>query len=102
MTVLSIRIKDDMLNIDNKMILLEEKIKENCISYLEIDELYLVFNYNQIEKIINDMFSEYDVSIINKSEVMFILKIEVKEGIFYKSIEEKFYLKKGDLYEKFN
>lgn len=87
-------IKEEYIKEQMKLFI-ENIKKESLISVID-DEVYVVFNFNTIEEIKNDIFEN---AIINKeNETSFILKVKINESIFSKEIKMKIFIKRGDLY----
>lgn len=72
------------------------------IKYQDSDDFLIVFNYEEIEKSIDKIFEDYEVSIVKTSLTSFRLEVQIKEALLENLIMEKYYLKKGENYEKFN
>ena len=98
----------DFLTISNSINLIKsnnssmyEEVYNSVISY-ESDIYTLVFDYDHICDVIDSKYNEYDYKVIKISERSFELKISVNSAFFHKEFNEKFYIKEGELYEKFN
>ena len=77
-------------------------IKENAINYIDDDKVYLVFDYDYIDSLINVYFSNYEVSIVKNNECYFFLKVVIRENFFLKHINEGYMIERGSVYEEFN
>lgn len=75
---------------------------ENNLDYLIDEEIYLVFDYSNIQTQAKSLFENYQVSIIQNSSMNFYIVINLESLFIKKEIKEEFFLKKGDLYEGIN
>lgn len=73
-------------------------VEENSINYILNDSVYLVFNYEYLEKEKIKLFEDYNVVISKENESCFYLEIYIEELFFTKEIKEKFYIDKGEIY----
>ena len=62
----------------------------------------MIFDYGNIEEILEQVFENYDVYLIKNSEMNFYVVVKLKGFLINKEIKEEYYLKKGDLYERVN
>ena len=75
----------------------ESYVNKYGINYELMEEMRVVFDYESI-----DYYLENDMNKALKEEISrtnFIVLIEVRNGIFYKSIREEFVIRKGDYYD---
>lgn len=74
----------------------------NALMYKENQEYLLQFDYQAIEYDLKKICGDYTCKLTKKTPTSFYLTIEVEYLFLFESKTTKFYLKKGDLYEKFN
>lgn len=77
-------------------------VVENNIDFLIEKNMYLVFDYENIELEISDIFKTDLVYFDKISETSFQVVIDIEIGFLHKKIQEKYFLEKGELYEGVN
>lgn len=73
-------------------------VEENSINYVLNDSVYVIFNYEYLEKEKIKLFENYRAVISKENESCFYLEIYIDELFFLKEIKEKFYIDKGEIY----
>ena len=89
----------EIISINKKMEIFSEKVKENGVSYIIEDEVFLIFNYEYIDQIKKDIFKEYLTEIYVHNNLKFELKIYSKNIFFDNETGETYSLEKGELYD---
>lgn len=73
----------------------------NCVMSLESEPSFIVFDYDCVNRLIEEKLNDYQYTIRKINSSYFIVEIEVKSVYFYKKKNEKFYIEKGEANEKF-
>jgi hypothetical protein len=87
--------------IRNKLEEFNRDLSVNSINYILDEGIYLVFDYEYIDRKIEEIFDEYDVDIFKENESCFDIVIKMKSGFVIKKIRENYKLMRGDNYEHF-
>ena len=95
-------VNDETKLIKEKLNLFSENIEENSINYILDTEFLLVFDYEYIDRMANEIFNENNIKIISQSECSFDIEIDLQVGFINKKIRENYRLKRGEIYEKIN
>ena len=93
----SLLLFEEISNIDEEFNLLEEHITYMCLTYKETDEINVIYDYEKIYFYLEDNLKKCELTEISESE--FMLDCNVKKGVFYKEINERFLIRKGDMYD---
>ena len=99
---LIVQLKVESKKIEKKLMEFNEKIIENSIKYVLCEDAFLVFDYDDINEKVEEIFKEYNTKITYKSESSFDVEIELNFGFINEKIKENYMLKKGEKYEKFD
>ena len=75
----------------------EEYVNKECIDYQSLDEIRVVFDYEKIDLFIKN--NNYNIQKKEISKTNFIVIIEVKKGVFHKTIKEEIFIRRGDMYD---
>ena len=94
--------KIESKNIEEKLLMFNEKIIESSLDYITYESSFIVFDYDDINEKVKEIFEEYNAKIIYKSESSFDVEVELDFGFINKKIKENYTLKKGEKYEKFD
>lgn len=89
-------------NVKERFDIFYQRIMSEGISYVIDDQISLIYNYDSIKNIADEIFKDNCVSIKEYNGVLFELEVKVEKYFFTAFICEKYELKKGDMYEKFN
>lgn len=76
---------------------IEDKIKLYGLKYEEGNEVIVIFDYENINNYIEENHQNINIERISEKEFKIIKSI--KKGVFYKEINEVFYIRKGDNYD---
>lgn len=94
--------KMDIIQVEKKLDIFYQKLSEESLNYGIGDEVFITYNYEQVEKISRDIFNKHEIRILKYNSTFFIIEIIVNKGIYKDVIREKYQIQRGNLYEKLN
>lgn len=88
---------EEISSINGEFDNLEQYVSTMCLMYKETEQINVIYNYEMIYLYLDNQLNKCELIEVSESE--FMLNCSVKKGVFYKEINEKFLIRKGDMYD---